>query len=304
VTDDWVASQAPAVLARARELALERAVERLAGELTETLVATARRDRPAPAPTATPAPTGELLWCYGVTAGNVPEVEGIDDAPVLRIGAGELTALASPVPAARFDPRALEAELEDLARLEQLARAHERVLAAALDAGDVVPFRLCTIYSGEPALRAALADRGSELAEALRLVHGAAEWSVKVLHRPVADRQPAAPAGSGTEYLTRRRDERAYAEASADAVHEAATAVHARLTEHAAGAVLARPQDRRLSGHEGEMVLNAAYLVPYDRLDDFRALVEELAARFEEQHLHFQLTGPWPAHHFTDAATA
>jgi hypothetical protein len=87
-------------------------------------------------------------------------------------------------------------------------------------------------------------------------------------------------------------------------VYAAADDVHARLAEHATDAVLAKPQDRRLSGHEGEMVLNAAYLVAEERADGFRAVVEQLAARYERDDLHFQLTGPWPAHHFTATETA
>jgi hypothetical protein len=244
-----------------------------------------------------------VLWCYGVTGGAVPPMQGVDGAAVRGVRHAELTALVSEVPAQRFRSGALEAELEDLDRLEGLARAHEAVLAASLEAGPVVPFRLCTIYSDDDALGSALRERHAELAGTLRRVTGMAEWSVKILHRPSATSPPAA-ADSGADYLARKRNAREEAAAVADAATGAAGAVHDRLAELATEAMLDRPQDRRLSGHDGEMVLNASYLVPDERADVFRAAVEELAERYEPEHLHFQLAGPWPAHHFSTTEAA
>jgi hypothetical protein len=311
VTDDWAADQADVVLARARERALELAVDRLAAELADELVQRARQGR-RPRPAAAPAPAaavvpeaGEVLWCYGVVDGPAPQVAGVDGSEVRAVAHGALTALVSAVPRARFGEQQLQADLEDLERLEALARAHERVLDAALGAGPVVPFRLCTIYATEASVRTALAERHDALAEALDRVRGMAEWSVKVLHRPGERPAPARETvASGADYLARKVQAREQAAAAGDAVYAAADDVHARLAEHAADAVLAKPQDRRLSGHEGEMVLNAAYLVAEERADGFRAVVEQLAARYEDDDLHFQLTGPWPAHHFTATEAA
>jgi hypothetical protein len=304
VTDDWVAGAADEVRARARELAMARAVERLADELTEQLFAAAREATPPPPPRPAAA-QGTVLWCYGVTDGAVPDTAGVDGAPVRALEHAGLTALVSEVPAARFSSGALEAELEDMGRLEALARAHENVLGAALEAGPVVPFRLCTIYSDADAVRASLAGQQVALADALRAVTGMAEWSVKVLHRPGAASAAATAGGaSGADYLARKREAREQAAATADAAADVAGRVHERLTAQAADAVLAHAQDRRLSGHEGEMVLNAAYLVPDDRAEAFRAAVEELAQRYESEDLHFQLAGPWPAHHFSTPAAA
>src|SRR4051794_40038343 len=63
----------------------------------------------------------------------------------------------------------------------------------------------------------------------------------------------------------------------------------ARLSERAAAAALSRPQDRRLSGREAEMVLNAAYLVPIEGADAFRRVVEELGREHERDGLQLEL---------------
>ena len=72
------------------------------------------------------------------------------------------------------------------------------------------------------------------------------------------------------------------------------------LSEHAAAAVLSRPHDRRLAGRDETMVLNASYLVPDERLDEFRGLVADLEGRYREAGLELELTGPWPPYHFVD----
>ena len=60
-------------------------------------------------------------------------------------------------------------------------------------------------------------------------------------------------------------------------------------TERASAATLSRPHDRRLSGRDTEMVLNAAYLVPAEGVAAFRAIVEDLARRHEADGVELEL---------------
>jgi hypothetical protein len=46
-------------------------------------------------------------------------------------------------------------------------------------------------------------------------------------------------------------------------------------------------------------VLNGAYLVPREEEAGFGALVEDLRRRHERDGIALELTGPWPAYHFT-----
>jgi hypothetical protein len=48
------------------------------------------------------------------------------------------------------------------------------------------------------------------------------------------------------------------------------------------------------------MALNAAYLVADSDVDEFTALVAELADRHARDGLELALTGPWPAYHFSE----
>jgi hypothetical protein len=303
----WAERHAPEVLAGAQADALEAARARLEARLVDALIDAvgSRVTRPAePEPAA--APSGRLLWVYGVVPGAVeqpPAAAGVDAAPVRLHRRAGVTALVSEVPRERFDEQALSARLEDLDALEALARAHEGVLQTAMASGVVVPFRLCTIYSSPERLDAMLEREALTLTAALDRLDGMQEWGVKAFLAPAAAAVAAGPEpepATGTEYLIRKRERREAADSGREEAEEVVAGIHTRLTERAAAAALSRPQDRRLSGRDAEMVLNAAYLVAADEADAFRTAVEELGRRHEADGVELELTGPWPPHHFVE----
>lgn len=293
----WAARQVPELIERAQAEALEvvrgRLRERLAAALMEAADA---RLAPRPEP-----PSGDLLWVYGaVTADPADLPRGVDGRPVGVRRHGAVAALVSEVPGERFGEQALKARLEDLDQLEALARAHEAVLQAAMEGGGVMPFRLCTIYASPARLDAMLEQEGPTLTAALRRLDGMQEWGVKAFLREGEPATAAPEAATGTEYLSRKRERREATEAERELSETVVAEVHARLAERAAAAVLGRPQDRRLSGHDAEMALNAAYLVPREGARAFRDAVDELGRRHGADGVELELTGPWPPHHFVE----
>ena len=245
------------------------------------------------------------LWVYGVMPGDAPapRCAGVDprhDAELIR-HAG-LAAIASEVGLDAFSEDVLKESLEDLERLQTLARGHEQVLDHALRLGPVVPFPICTIFARAEHVREMLERERRRFANVLPRLTARAEWGVKayLVAREEASGRPA----SGAEYFARKRDERDVAESRWRSAAADVRRIHAALSEHAVGATLRRPQDRRLSGRADDMVLNAAYLVPDRDIADFHAQVDDLAARCRRDGLVIELTGPWPAYHFAGTVAA
>jgi hypothetical protein len=317
----WVAQRAPAVLARAEE----EAVALLRDQLVRAALGRAAPATPAPvvpraphrAPPATTSGTAELLWAYGVVAADaaVPaaELRGVDgDAPVERIEAGGLVALVSRVPRRVFDAEPLREHLNDLAWLERTARAHEAVLDAALREATVVPLRLCTIYENAERVRAMLADDRAALGAALAFLHGRQEWGAKLTldrerlmerARRSSDAAEAverdlAGRTEGGAYLERRRLDRHVREQADVLAAQLAQDAHARLHRCAVDAVTRPPQNRDLSGHEGDMVLNAAYLVEAGAVGDLQEAAAAIEAELADVGAHLAVTGPWPPYNF------
>jgi Gas vesicle synthesis protein GvpL/GvpF len=301
----WATEMAPRLREQARAEALEEARARLRERLVDALLATADPPTVATAdPPAVDPPLG--LWLYGVMSADAaaaPERYGVDSVHEIElIRHAGLAALVSAVPLHEYGESGLREALEDLEKLEVLACAHELVLDEALQVGAVVPFRICTIYASPARVEAMLAREREPLTAALRRLRGMAEWGVKGFAVSAENDAEAGEPASGTEYLARRRDERAAAEDTRQALDAAVGDVHARLRERAADAMLSPPQASQLTGREAEMVLNGAYLVADADVDDFHKLVAELDGLHRTDGVQLELTGPWPAYHFTEAA--
>jgi hypothetical protein len=260
----------------------------------------------------TEAALAYYVYCI-VPAGGLPVLErlaGVDPSfeEVDSLTQGDLTAVVSRVRLQEFGAEALERKLEDLAWLERTARAHEAVLARVLGGEAVVPLRLFTIFVDEVGVRDALRREREPLLTALRRVRGHAEWSVKVLadprtveaasHERGSSLAGVEAQGAGHAYFARKKVERVGRDDVRATIERAAEETHARLRGQAAAATTLPPQDRRLSGRAGEMVLNGAYLVERSSAARFAAVAKELDARHHEIGLTLELSGPFAPYNF------
>ena len=328
MTDDlasWARRRAPELLARAEAEAVAALRDALvdaalAGRGTEAPAPPQpRRAAPEPRATVNPArveaPAGDGLWAYCVThEGELAAagVAGLDGGVVEQVKARGLAALVSSVPLAEFGAGPLRENLNDLDWLERVARAHEAVLDRALADSTIVPLRLCTIYESEDSVREMLEREHDSLARALDTLAGRQEWGVKLLAQEerLAEeaRSRSAEAAAledelgartgGGAYMLRRRLERHVRETVDALGAELAEQVHAQLNDWATDAVVLPAQNPELSGHEGRMLLNGAYLVETERVDGLHALVAELEERHRSLGARIQLTGPWPPYNF------
>ena len=245
------------------------------------------------------------IYVYGISRDLAEdatrELRGVGGVPVHAVTEGDLTALASTVSLADFGEDALRRNLEDLGWLESAARAHHGVVDATSAFAPTVPLGLATVYRTEDRVRETLRERAEEFTRALDRITGRTEWGVKgyaTLERPTTPEEPAGDDTErpGTSYLMRRRTRQRTEQASRAEVMEFADRLDAELRGLAEDARLHPPQDPRLSGHEGWMIINAAYLVDDARAGEFRAAVASLGA--ERPEVTLELTGPWAPYSF------
>jgi hypothetical protein len=252
----------------------------------------------------------DAVYVYGVVpSGTSPDVfanvAGIaPPSEVAMVDTDGAAAIVSRVPLADFGTDALEANLKKPDWLEQKVHAHNAVLAAALEATTVLPFRFGTIYNDEQHVRAMLAER-AELADTLTRLRGTVEYGVKVLldsdvlRARRSQAQPSDPSGgSGTEYLRRKQLEKQLDEEARTFASSCAEESHARLAAASQEARANPAQHPAVAG--GQMLLNGAYLVAAGQEQAFRTALEDLRNRFGDDGVTYELTGPWPPYNFVD----
>ncbi|MFI0816454.1 GvpL/GvpF family gas vesicle protein [Streptomyces sp. NPDC021098] len=259
-----------------------------------------------------------MVYAYAVlrptpeAARAVAALRGVAHEQVGLVETGELAAAVGPVPAGEFGEEALKARLEELPRLESLARGHHGVVAALTPLGAVLPLRLATVYRDEDRVRQVLQERRDAFLPLLERLTGRVEWGVKVYTdvREEAESASENGAGDGTgdaglspgrAYLAARRRRRRGTEDAWQAAVRTAARIADEAGEIAVERVAHRPQRGELAkagGGDGggENIANDAYLVPADRAEDFRARV--LAAAEGQQGVRVEVTGPWAPYSF------
>jgi hypothetical protein len=242
--------------------------------------------------------TGRYLYavCRRLDPAVVEGRTGLGGTPLELVHHQDLVAVVSTVPLDEFGEDGLRRNLEELSWLEPVVRTHDEVIHTVAAAAPTAPMRLATICFDDTAVLARLREWYVALMNALDRVTGHAEWSVKVIAAPQAVEASTAPATTGADYLRRKKaaaEERATGDESALTV---ARQVHEDLGSRASAVRQLPPQDARLSGHQGTMVLNAAYLVPVQDAEAFAARIAELAA--DHPSLTVDGRGPWPPYSF------
>uniref|UniRef100_UPI001FC8FDBF GvpL/GvpF family gas vesicle protein n=1 Tax=Streptomyces rhizosphaericus TaxID=114699 RepID=UPI001FC8FDBF len=127
-----------------------------------------------------------MVYAYAVlrptpeAAQAVATLRGVADEQVGLVETDDLAAAVGPVPAEEFEEGALRAGLEELPRLEALARGHHGVVAGLAPLGAVLPLRLATVYRDEDRVRRVLQERRDQFLPLLERLAGHVEWGVKV----------------------------------------------------------------------------------------------------------------------------
>jgi hypothetical protein len=252
--------------------------------------------------------TDRGVYIYAIVRSLDPDVlrgaTGVRGTAVRLVRDAGLTALVSDVGLEEFGEEGLRRHLEDLAWLESVARAHNAVVELAFRHGAVAPLSLATVCFDDAGVRDRLRTLHDRVEGVLTRITGRAEMGVKVYAQPAAAlersatrTQSAAPGSSpGKAYLQRRQSEAARRDEASRSMALAAERVHDAL---AGGAVASRRhprQDRRLAGHEGDMILNGSYLVGVPDLPVFEELTRTV--RDGRPELRVEVTGPWPPYSF------
>jgi hypothetical protein len=256
--------------------------------------------------------TGTYVYCL-VVAPRRPALRGAPRG-LPRTGAVRLLPVESArgpkrwlvvanAPLAHFSERAVNDRLQDLDWVTRAAVAHERVIEAfSRAAAAILPMKLFTIFlSDARALQHIGADRAG-IDAVIKRVTGQQEWGVRVtLDRKrvqVAKPQDApGRASAGARYLTRKKADR---DRQTELVRHA-RAVVATMYDRLAGlSSRARRRPATELPLDGPLLLDAAYLVPRNRVRRFRAAVEREARALGPQGYYVTMSGPWPPYSFLE----
>ncbi len=256
---------------------------------------------------------GTYLYCFA-RPGVVGELKspGVDGRPgVEAICAAEIAAICSQAPIDDFRADA-EGDREcDTEWLIPRACRHEAVIEEVMARSPVLPVRFGALFSTPAALQAVMARQAPQIDRFLAYAAEKQEWAVKgFLSAKTAEawlletepsfvaRRQALPVSPGKRYFQEKQLHAAAARAVKQWAQGVAKEILDALKGVAAESRSLKPQSAQLSGRADEMALNLAFLLPRQRIEEFRLQVESFADRYGERGLSLECTGPWPPFSF------
>jgi hypothetical protein len=214
-----------------------------------------------------------VIYLYAIAEEleGLPDVRGIDEAPLGRRAIDGLDVVVSEHPEPAFDAT------------EAAVLAHARVVEALVGrSAALLPARYGRAFRDEAALREAVGARAGSLRHALGQVRGCVELGVRVVGE--APSSPSSPP-SGKAYMEARLARKEQTERLARSIHEPLAA-------------LARASTRTVDATP-RLLLSGAYLVEPSGVDAFRSRLAELEV--SHPRFAFACTGPWAPYSFAAA---
>ncbi|MBI4644575.1 MAG: GvpL/GvpF family gas vesicle protein [Deltaproteobacteria bacterium] len=265
-------------------------------------------------------PRGLYLFCLARLS-RLPflplEGQGLDGQSPLEVADfQDLAAVWSPVPVEDFSGPDAAERLRDLAWIGPRVIRHQEVVARVMRHSPVLPARFGTIFSSAEKLEKLLQYHHDTINKFLERVAGQEEWAVKgLLNRSGAKEKLfslklAREAGRlralspGKRYFQEQRLRAAGEQELQRWLQAVCRELLADLRDFIGEVRERQLLSREATGHNGhnkEMVLNWAFLVPKKAAPSFRSRIREANARHSPRGLVIECTGPWPPYSFTPA---
>lgn len=219
--------------------------------------------------------------CRPLSAPLQAQLTGVAGAPARQLEHHGLVAVVSLVPAEEFGEEGLRACPRDPERSALMSRAHQNIVDALTGVTTPLPLPPGMVFLDDSAVRVMIEEHEEDFRRALERLEGRVEWGVRVS----LEATQTSETGPGP---TREKAE------------EFACRLHETLSGQAEDSRLHTSRNTVLTGMPGRGVLDAAYLVPRSRSEEFVERVESVERSGAGiQGVRVELTGPWAVYSFT-----
>jgi len=237
--------------------------------------------------------------------------QGLDvQHPVRLWTTDDIMAIVSNVTLEEFRGPQAEERMKDLSWLGPRASRHEAVIEEFSSHTPVLPARFGTIFSSLDRLGNLVARHRDTVSEFLDRMENKDEWSVKGLMDAsrakeklssfALSREAERLSGltPGMRYVQEQRIKNSLDNELRTWLRRESMKIWEGLKSRASESCERKLSSHHPPGMEGEIVLNWAFLVSRDSVDEFHAYIDKLRPKYTEHGLRFYTSGPWPPYSF------
>jgi hypothetical protein len=265
---------------------------------------------------------GLYLYCIREKTENAPEIsiKGIDgEGETYTLLFRDLEAVVSRVSLEEFASEEIQKKAqEDLNWIKEKAVIHARVVQEAMGRGhillDLIPMRFGTIFKDRARLEEVLEKDYLRIREVLERIRGKQEWSVKVYlkdrrkfeqvikekNETIKEKErEIASLPEGMAFFVEEELKETISKEMEKELNNTTKSFFERLKKQALASEISKILGKELTGRQEPMVLNAAYLIPEENIEDFKKEAIDINQQIEKNGVFLEYSGPWPAYNFT-----
>ena len=265
---------------------------------------------------------GLYLYCIREKTENAPEIsiKGIDgEGETYTLLFHDLEAIVSRVSLEEFASEEIQRKAqEDLNWIKEKAVIHARVVQEAMGRGhillDLIPMRFGTIFKDRARLEEVLEKDYLRIREVLERIRGKQEWSVKVYlkdrrkfeqvikekNETIKEKErEIASLPEGMAFFVEEELKETISKEMEKELNNTTKSFFERLKKQALASEISKILGKELTGRQEPMVLNAAYLIPEENIEDFKKEAIDINQQIEKNGVFLEYSGPWPAYNFT-----
>lgn len=251
------------------------------------------------------------LYCVADREPNLQETRGLLDN-VYLISHNCLYAMVSKVEEYEFAEEGLKRNMANLEWVKTKAGMHEKIIEQVMTNANVIPFKFGTLFHTDDSLKTMLQGYGEEFKAILKKLANKQEWGLKIYCNPeklkasflnnqekileIEDEIKSSSVGKG--YFLKKKKDELTERLLNDKIIECGQESFELLKELSFEARINKLLPKQVTERKDDMVLNSAFLVSKDEVDDFLNMVDTLKMHYENKGLLIDCTGPWPPYNF------
>ncbi|WP_054635012.1 GvpL/GvpF family gas vesicle protein [Thalassobacillus sp. C254] len=265
------------------------------------------------------AGTSKLIYLYAFIPTEeyeenpLPHLKGIDPQHSMEcIVFDQITAITCLVKHEDFSEEVLQKKVENMGWLQDKAFHHHEKMNALHNRYTVIPLKFGTLYENEDRVKEVM-DTNKEgiMAQFIKLKNQQ-EWNVKIytakkkfieeveVSSPEIEKkkQEIKDLPRGKQYFEKKKMSQ-FVENEADKeIDRFCECFHEQMTSYSKEEEVKKNWERNLTGRKDDMCWNGAYLIPKEKVEQTLAFIKKI--KDDHENFTFEITGPWPAYHFSN----
>ncbi|MBI5188382.1 MAG: GvpL/GvpF family gas vesicle protein [Nitrospirae bacterium] len=230
----------------------------------------------------------------------------------------ELEAVVSKVSLEEFSSDEIQKKArEDLSWIKEKAIIHEKVIEEAMKRNEgissIIPMKFGIVLKEKEGLEQVLNENYERFKTILEKIEGKQEWSVKVylknrekFEQEIKEKSEAirkkekeiASLPEGMAYFMEEELKEVTSREAEKELNNIVDFTFESLKKQAADSAICKILEKELTGRPEPMVLNAAYLISEEKIEDFKREIEDLNQKMQAKGLSVEYSGPWPPYNF------